>query len=74
MSINTQLKLHVRGLYCSKDEKLDLEPLLYQTSVQSLSICVRYLQEKLVFGDSLDRFDEEVTDGQSGLDLLLDSL
>lgn len=34
----------------------------------------RYLEQQLVFGDSLDGFDEEVTDGQPGLDVLLDSL
>lgn len=33
-----------------------------------------YLQQQLVFGDSLDGFDQEVTDGQPGLDVLLDSL
>lgn len=34
----------------------------------------RYLEQQLVFGDPLDGFDEEVTDGQPGLDVLLDSL
>lgn len=33
-----------------------------------------YLEQQLVFCDSLDWFDEEVTDGQPGLDVLLDSL
>lgn len=28
-------------------------------------VCVCYLQEQLVFGDSLDRFDEEVADAQA---------
>ena len=37
-------------------------------------VCVGYLQEQLVFCDSLDWFDEEVTDRQPGLDVLLDSL
>lgn len=36
--------------------------------------CRGYLQQQLVFGDSLDRFDEEVADAQPGLDVLLDSL
>ena len=37
-------------------------------------MCERYLQQQLVFGDSLDGFDEEVADGQPGLDVLLDPL
>lgn len=33
-----------------------------------------HLEQQLVFGDSLYGFDEEVTDRQSGLNVLLDSL
>lgn len=33
-----------------------------------------YLEQQLVFSDSLNWFNQEVTNSQSGLDVLLDSL
>lgn len=33
-----------------------------------------YLEQQLVFGDSLNWFNKKVTNSQSGLDVLLDSL
>lgn len=44
------------------------------TVLKAVRSCGRYLEQQLVLCDPLDGFDEEVADGQPGLDVLLDSL